>query len=180
MMRGAKLKGVYGKPWSRLVSEDFVLDARVMRRLGQTMVDAVVSEARVDLAKQGRVVGKAMAEGIPHSEAFFRSFGYRLSGRSTIEVTSTWPFIDELLSGRDPYPMTWLTRARGATVVPLFQPDGRVVFRAAPLKLQDAWVHPGFARHTFLRRGIQKGREEMARVVSAEVTRALMEGNPFR
>lgn len=180
MMKGARVKGVYGKPWSRMVSGGIDLDEKVLRRLGQVLVDSVVAEARVDFAKQGRaphVPGKP--EGLPRTEAFFESFSYRLSGKSTIEVLSSWPYIDQVTEGRDPYPMTWLTRANGVNVVPILKGAGVVIYRTAPLKLQDAWIHPGFARHTFIQRGIRKGREKMAQIVAAEAVRDLMKGNPF-
>lgn len=181
MNRGARIKGVYGKPWSRMVSEGISLDAKMLHRLGRVLVESVVEEARVDFAKQGRAPkppGKP--EGIPNTEDFFKSFHHRLTGTSTIEILSTWPYIDQVIEGRDPYPMPWLTRSRGVDVVPILKGDGVVIYRTAPLKIQDAWIHPGFARHTFLQRGIKKGREKMAQIIAAEATRALMKGNPFR
>lgn len=180
MPKGARIKGVYGKPWSRLTTTGVTLDERTLRRLGRALVAAVVAEARVDFARQGKSHIRGKPEGLPDTEDFFKSFSYRLSGKSTIEILSSWPWIEQLIEGRDPYPMTWLTRNNGVNVVPILKGEGVVLFRTAPLKTQDAWIHPGFARHTFLQRGIKKGREEMARIVSAEATRTLMKGNPFR
>lgn len=179
--KGARIRGVYGKPWSRMAGKDIILDGKLLRRLGQVLVDAVVSEARVDFAKQGKSPKPpGQPEGIPKTEDFFKSFSFRVSGRSTIEVICTWPYIEQLTEGRDPYPMTWLTRSNGVNVVPILKGNGTVLFRMAPLKTQDAWIHPGFARHTFLQRGIKRGRENMAQIVTQEATRQMMEGDPFR
>lgn len=173
-----RVRGVYGKPWSRLVSEPVHMDRKVLDRLGQVLVDAVVEEARVDFAKQ-RKSAKA-PEGIPDSKDFFDSFSYRIVGRSTVEVVSSWPWIEQITEGRPPYPMTWLTRPRGVGVVPIIREGGTVVLRATPLTLDGAWIHPGFAKHTFVQRGIRKGRVRAAKIVAEEAVKILLAGDPFR
>lgn len=171
---------VYGTPWSKLVQRPITLDKKVLERLGEALVEAVVREARKDFAKQGKAPRRGEPEGLPDSEGFFQSFKYRVVGNSTVEVYSTWPYINQIVEGRRPYPMSWLTRQHGVETVPLLNEAGQVIFRAAPLTTKDAWIHPGFARHTFFQRGIRKGREEMARIVSEEAMKVLSKGDPLR
>lgn len=181
-MKGARVKGIYGKPWSRMVGQPIVLDANILNQLGQAIVDAVVAEARKDFAKQGkapRIEGTKKPEGLPDTESFFRSFSYRISGKSTVELLCSWPYIDQITEGRGPYPMPWLTRDRGVNTVPILK-DGVVVFRTTPLKISDAWIHPGFARHTFIQRGVRKGREAMSKIMAEAATKVLMKGDIFR
>lgn len=180
-MKGARIKGIYGKPWSRMAQEPIPIDRRVLERLGQKLVEAVVAEAQKDLSQEARAVavsGKPV--GLPNSKAFLDSFGYQISGESTVELTCSWPRITQYLEGRAPFKMAWLTQANGVDVVPIQKKPNVVLFRAAPLNLANAWVHPGFARHTFLQRGIRKGREEMMRVLAQEAVQYVMKGNPFR
>jgi hypothetical protein len=135
----------------------------------------------VDFAKQGRRATPAgEPAGLPNSESFFDSFAYKISGRSTIVITSTWPWIAQHIEGRGPTRMTWLTQEQGVYRVPIVQDDGTVVVRFAPFRTEHAWVHPGFARHTFLERGVRKGREEMAKVIIEEVKNMLAGGDPTR
>ena len=170
--------GAYGKPWSKMVGKPIVMSREVMARLGAVLVESVVAEARKDFAKQEKLPGGP--EGLPKSKTFFDSFHYRLVGQSTVEIYSDWPYIKQVIEGRDPYPMTWLTRDAGVTVVPIIKEGGEVLFRSTPLQRGDAWVHPGFARHTFLQRGIQKGREKMAGIMTEEALKTLSGGDPFR
>ncbi len=176
-----RIRGVYGKPWSKMVGQPIELSREVMGQLGAILVECVVEEAKKDLARQGRSpTPKGQPEGLPTSDNFFESFGYRISGRRTVEITSTWPWIEQIKEGRDPYKMSWLTRQRGVYRVPMVQEDGTVLVRMAPLTTGNAWIHPGFARHTFLERGVRKGRERMASIVIQEAWTQLQQGDPFR
>lgn len=82
--------------------------------------------------------------------------------RSTlsIEITSNYPNFDKLMEGTPPFPMTWLTQENGVNVVPLKSEDGTIVFRTAPLTVQDAWIHPGIAKHTFLIKAFDRARRK--------------------
>jgi len=172
------VKGVYGTPWSKLFSKPLKIDRSVLDRLGKIIVECVVEEARKDFAKQGK--SPKGPEGIPNTEDFFKSFSYQITGNSTVEVLSSWPYIKQVTEGRDPYKMTWLTQSNGVHVVPLIQQSGEVIFRMAPLRLGNAWVHPGFAKHTFIQRGIKKGREKAMKIITEEVRKTLMAGDPLR
>lgn len=173
-----KVRGVYVTPWSKMVARPYTPDRKTLQRLGRALVKAVVAEARKDFGGQP-TPREGVPEGIPDSEAFYRSFSYRIVG-NTIELRSTWPWIEQIVEGRDPYPMTWLTQEAGRYIVPLHLRDGTLIFRVAPLKFADAWIHPGFARHTFLQRGIRKAREAMADIISEEMVRELLRGDPTR
>lgn len=170
--------GAYGTPWSRMVGKPIKITQRTMKQLGKVIVESVVAEARKDFAKQGKAPRRGEPVGIPDTEDFFRSFSFRIVGESTVEVLSNWPFIKQLTEGRDPYPMWWLRRPKVHTV-PIVIGAGEVIFRVAPLKLSDAWIHPGFARHTFIQRGIRKGREKAAEIAAKAAMKSL-KGDPLR
>jgi len=61
-------------------------------------------------------------------------------------------------------------------VVPVSAGGGTVVFRTAPLKMGEAWVHPGITRFTFLQRAIRKGREKAAEILGREAVRQVFGG----
>lgn len=178
-MKGARVKSVYGKPWSKLASGGIVVTREVLEQLGQAIVDAVVLEGRKDVAREGKPA-RGRPEGIPDSKRFFESFGYRISGKSTIEVTCSWPYIEQITEGRGPAPMTKLTLARGGDVVPIKTGPSTVIFRIVPPTLTNAWIHPGFSKHNFIKRGIAKGREDMMEVLVHEAQKQLSAGDPFR
>jgi len=171
------IRRAYGGAWSKM-SGPVELSPDIMNRLGKALVESVVLEAKKDFAKQGRAPGKP--EGIPDSKNFFTSFSYRIVGRKTVEILSDWPWIEQIIEGRDPYPMKWLTRDAGVNRVPIMQPDGTVLLRMTPLRTANAWIHPGFAKHTFLARGIRKGREAMAKIVFEELKNKALSGDISR
>lgn len=187
-----RVKGVYGTPWSKLIGEQAVIGRAELEILGKVMVEAVVAEAKKDFAKQGgKRTRRGKPEGIPgpgpfpthttHIEPqFFDSFDYEIVGQRTVVITSTWPWIDQITEGRRPFKMKWLTRANGVNAVPIVTHGGTVIVRMAPLTAADAWVHPGFARHTFIQRGIRKGRKKAAKEVAKMITEKLGQGNPLR
>jgi len=176
-----RVRGVYGKPWSKLAGEVKLSDG-LMERLGQMLVDSVVAEARRDFTKQGKKpTPSGDPQGIPDTEKFFKSFGFKIKGKSTIEITSTWPWIEALVEGRDPYPMDWLLRPRGASFkIPILQPDGKVIVRMAPITKGDVWIHPGVAKHNFINRGIKKGRVKMAEMVFKELKQMVVQGQVWK
>lgn len=59
-------------------------------------------------------------------------------------------------------------------VVPLKTDGGRTVFRMAPLKFQDAWVHPGIARFTFVERAVKAGKAGCLRILKEEALMAVV------
>jgi hypothetical protein len=170
--------GIYGKPMSRLVGKPLPLDRSVLDQIGEILVESVVLEARKDFAKQRKMPHGPV--GIPDTEDFFKSFSYKVVGKSTVEVTCSWPYIKPITEGREPYRMAWLTQQNGVNVVPIIKKDGEVIFRMAPMNLGNAWIHPGFARHTFIQRGIRKGREKAIQILSREALKTILASDILR
>lgn len=168
-----KLKKTYGKTWVGLEQEDF-LTPRFMERLGGFLLDAIVFEARKDLAKQGgRPTPEGAPEGIPASNRFFESFSYKINGNS-IEISSTWPWIEQVLEGRKAYPMEWLTQTEGVSRVPMAgEQPGTVLIKSTPGNLQKPWIHPGFRKHNFVRRGYEKARHKFKQELDKQVAKIL-------
>ena len=157
-----RVQGTYGKSWENLLS--YKLDKKWLQKIGRVIVEEVVQQARVDAAKaRGLKVGNM----IPLEPEFYKSFGYRILGESTIEVTSSWPWITDLTDGRGPFPMTWLMSKVGGVrkIIPLAVPgQSTPIFRTLPLETEKAWIHPGIARHTFVQKGIKRARKRIYEV----------------
>jgi len=191
----ARLKGVYGKPWSKLVGEKVDLTPEVMNQVGVIILDSVKSEIIKAAAMARGVRGRGEPVPIPNTNEFKDSFEYSLRGARTIEISSDWPYAEVWEEGKDPYPMTWLTgRAAGAEpfpqrpgkvqsskyAVPIVTATGKVIIRYAPFTTQDAWIHPGFARYGFLQKGIKKGRLKAAEyIIKAAVIPLLEQSDPL-
>lgn len=163
-----RIRGVYGGTLSRRVSIE--LDKDMLETIGEEMVKHIQKEARKDYKNLGRTPrGEPM--GLPNTDDFFESFQWKVLGDRTVIVTSTWPWIERHVEGRDPYPMPWLTREKGMEYVPLRQPDGSVVVVRAPATREEAWIHPGVEKLNFLERGVRKGRREAMRKIAARAAR---------
>ncbi len=118
-----------------------------------------------------------------------KSFSFRVVGNQ-VEVTSTYYGLDELLSKGVPrHPMPWLTQEmarrhdpsrKGPLVVPMRGPFGTTLFRVAPERIADAWVHPGIRRLTFGDRAVRRARQEMAELLLEVAASRLAKGDPFR
>jgi len=152
-----------------LSQEEFVLDAVSLGKIGRILVKAIVEEAKKDFAKRGKS-GLASPFGLPNSTgktirpSFFDSFSARVSGERTLTIVSTWPWIEGLVEGRPAGPMTKHTQANPklkGKPIPFLQGNGQVLFRMAPLATSKMWIHPGIAKHTFISRGVAKGRKRL-------------------
>jgi hypothetical protein len=173
-----RIRKASGKSWSRLKNEDFVT-TKFLNACGRILVKSIVAEAKKDLAKQGgRPTGADQPIGVPADEAFFESFGYTLSGKDTIEIWSTWPFIDQILEGKPAYRMDWLRQESGVSKVPFPQPGGTVIIKSTPGPGQSSWVHPGFAKHDFLERGFKRASDEMEELLLDQITQVLSSTPP--
>lgn len=168
-----KLRRTSGKTWAKLKDDDFFTKS-FLDEVGKVLVKNVVFEARKDLAKQGgKATPRGVPEGIPASERFFRSFSYRIEGKRVLLV-STWPQISQITEGRREYPMTWLTQQEGVTKVPMKgDRPGTVVIRTTPQSPDDAWIHPGFRKHNFIRRGYERARKEFDKILADHVGKVL-------
>lgn len=192
------VRRVYGTPWSKLLGPDGELSRVILEKLGQVMVEEVIKEAKKEFAKQGGMrTDHGNPEGVPGPKfkvrspwghvphqvrepgvpSFYDSFGWKIIGQKTVALTCNWPWIDEIIEGRSPFKMDWLTRERGITKIPLVLRDGTVIVRMAP-RSSEAWIHPGFAKHNFINRAVKKARLRAAEIVKEEITRMLSEGDP--
>lgn len=122
------------------------LDRLDLQFFGRCLIKFIQQEALKDAAK---------SPSIPRSQDFLDSFHFQVRA-NTIEVFSTWPWINSLIEGQRPYPMKWLTRAHGVSKIPLRDKNGQVVIRTAPLTTDKAWIHPGIAKHHFIERAFRK------------------------
>jgi hypothetical protein len=157
-IKSVKSRRVYGKPLSKL-AEDIPLSKDVLRKIGKIIAASIRREAERDAAlKMGG--GRGNPVGMTPAHQIAKSIRYRVLGDSTLEFYSNHPMIKTFTEGRDPYPMTWLTRNAGVGVVPIITEDGVTIFRTAPLDATSAWIHPGFLKYTFFERGVRKGRLE--------------------
>ncbi len=173
-----KVKSIYRSPLSK--GSDVTMTRDDMMTLGRSMVAHVVREARMDFKRFGLVKRKGDPAGIPDTEEFFRSFGFVLGSENTVSLTCSWPTIDALINGRDPFKMTWLTQERGVSVVPMKGTGNVVLFRSTPLKLADAWVHPGVRKHNFIRRGLDKAKAEVMKTLKERAVGTVLSGDFLR
>lgn len=168
MARKLRVKGIYGKPWSKMAG-GIPISPPVLKAVGKLLVEAVQAEAREWMKAAGGFTPERQQE-------FIDSFDFRIRGKSTIEITSTWP-MEPLMQGTG-----WQLRPspnQTARIVPL-KSNGTVIFRMAPLTTANAWIHPGIGKHTFIQRGIRKGREKAAKILGPEIAKALLNGDPSR
>ena len=193
----ARVKGIYGGPVASKLKVPVTKD--LLQRLGQCLVESFVKEAKKDFAKRGW--SGLASDGSP---PIWDSFSYKIRGESTLEIVSTFPFIEEMVSkDTKPYKMTWLTQEakrknpgkfpvtpkesrlqregklkpgkRLPLVVPLKSKSGKIIFRTAPLTTGDAWIHPGIARFTFAQRAVRFGKQNCIKILREEAVRALVQ-----
>jgi hypothetical protein len=171
-MMGMKIRTTRGRTWANAENEDF-LTHKFLDEIGKLLVECVVLEAKRDLAKQGGgPTPHGVAEGIPASERFFKSFYFAIED-STVVLYSSWPLIEQLVDGRRPFPMTWMTAQEGFTKLPMPQADGTVLVKTTPSSARQAWIHPGFRKHNFIRRGYLRARRQMDRMIADQVVKVL-------
>lgn len=158
-----------------LTSWKETLPRHVMDRLGRVLLDSVLHELRKELAEQGnRSTPAGMPEGLPVSPRFLSSFKYELDmSKGLIQIVSTWPWIDQIVEGRPPYPLEWLTQEAGVPVVPMKDRTGRVLFRTTPEFREDAWEHPGWKKHTFVSKGVERALPKLQQVMTTWAIKAL-------
>ena len=163
-----RVRGVYGKPWTKMARKKIEITPAVMTMLGNAVLEGVRHEIRRAVALSTGVRGRGKPIPIPRSSEFVESFQFRVRGASTVEITSDWPFAKAWEDGKDPYEMKWLNR-KDTPVVPIVTASGATILRVAPLQTEKAWIHPGFARYSFLAKGIKRGREAAAKILYDEV-----------
>jgi len=171
-MLGIKIRTTRGKTWTNVASEDFIT-RKFLQKVGRLFVKSIVYEARKDFAKQGGSrTPTGQPEGIPADEAFYKSFKFRTTEK-TVEIYCSWPQIEQITEGRRPYPMDWLTQQAGISRVPMKGPGGTVLIKTTPASSEDAWIHPGFRKNNFLRRGYERARREMDTMLQQQIVETL-------
>lgn len=110
--------------------------------------------------------------GLPRSPKFKNSFKCLVVG-DEIQIVSNWPTLDALVDGKKPYRMTWLTHQAGVNIVPMEGPNESVIYRTTPQHKGEAWMHPGFRKHEFLTRAIDRAWPKMVKIVSDEIAKVL-------
>lgn len=196
-MRAAIKSVKMGPLLTALTVEDIVLDAVSLGKVGKILVDAVKAEAKKDFAKRGKsAYGTGKPEGLPDSHgksirpSFFNSFAARVSSSRMLTIVSSWPWIENLIEGKPAGPMKQFTRDKHPKPIRFLKKDGTVLYRMAPKvgtfiqsgpnkgKAASLWIHPGYARHTFVQRGIAKGRKKLleegilAQIILEQIKRA--------
>lgn len=183
--------GAYGGVFAKKI--ELPVERSMLVTLGKCLVKFVGAEASKDWAKRGWSEWDS-----EHEVRISKSFGYQIRGKRTVELTCRFSNITMFLEGVDQHPMPWLTQEgkdshptkyavtdrerelgmkkggrvskgeRLPLIVPLEGPGGTVIFRMAPLKTSEAWIHPGIAKFTFLRRGIEKGKKSCMEKLSPD------------
>lgn len=179
---------IYGKHWAAMAG--VALSTRSLQAMGRCMVASLKRESAKYMTRIGWS-GRDPMGGPP----IWDSFSFRLLGMN-VQIRSTFYGMDELAHGDiKPRRMVWLTqeykdkhpsefrltaserkggvslssRERGPLIVPLKSSNGSVEFRMAPLKIADAWIHPGIAKFTFFETAIRNGRNACIDIVKAKI-----------
>tara|TARA_B100000212_G_scaffold301684_1_gene247586 strand:- start:9 stop:581 length:573 start_codon:yes stop_codon:yes gene_type:complete len=163
-----ELRGAYGKPLGNNL--DIVIEKEDLLSFGELCVKYIEEEARA---------AAQYSKALPKDEKFFKSFRYVLKGSSTIKIVSDWPWIgiyqdlqkkdmdldkDAAFGKPRPFRLSALTQQSGVDKVPMVDKQtGEVIVRTTPLKVADAWIHPGIARHTFINKGLKRARDEFTK-----------------
>lgn len=184
------VRRLYAGPLAKLAKA--ASSKELLHVMARAMIDAIVEEAMKEFAKRGWSLSDPKG-GPPLNESF--SYHIRGKSTIEIR-SSYWGLAELVKGDIPSRRMTWLTQEgkdkipdrygltraesdigqqragrvskgeRKPLVVPLKADDGTVVFRMAPLKMKDAWVHPGIAKFNFMERGIKKGRAKVVEAVT--------------
>jgi hypothetical protein len=186
---GGTVRSLYGGPLAKLAK--LAVSKDLLERLANCIIKSIVEEGMKDFAKRGWKLEDPKG-GPPLNESF--TFSIR-GNRTIEIQSSYYGLKEMTSGDIPERKMTWLTQEakdrvpsdytpmrsevkagmkragrvskgeRKPLVVPIERKDGTVIFRMAPLKMKDAWVHPGIAKFTFMERGIKKGREKCVKAV---------------
>jgi len=164
-----RVKGVYGKPISKAAGNPIQLTSTQVKKAAAIILKVLKREIKKDMTKAS-TRGAGQPVPIPNSRKFLASWKVRVSGRSTIEITSNWPTAKahtvEKQSG--PYNMKWLMQPK-VPYARMVQKDGVVVVRTTPPQSGTAWIHPGFKKYGFIERGVRLGKIEAIKALSLEL-----------
>lgn len=205
-----RVRGTYGKPWSTMtqieVTPDFL--HAIGRCMVESMVyEAKKDFAKRGWSENDPMGGPALGESFSYQirgkstvELMSTFYGIPELMKGDIpERKMTW--LTQEKRGRDtrerggkkvirsvrgdgiPSPPGGRVVARGAKsplIIPIEQKDGTVVFRMAPLKTQDAWIHPAIAKFTFAQRAARKAKAKCVELIKEQIKKQLLAGDPTR
>lgn len=150
-----KVKGIYGGLLSKKGGFRIKPNDTILHKVGELAVKYVEQEAT-------KVAGRS--KGIPKSSKFLKSFSYKIVGKSTVQIESSWPYMnpESYIKGRK----GWRVGKPGKRIPIKDKASGKIVFRTMPRELKmgncvSMWCHPGLTRHTFVRRGLEKAKREV-------------------
>ena len=193
-----RIKGIYGGPVSKTL--EVPVTKELLNRLGECLVDSFVKEAKKDFAKRGWT-GMARDGSSPIWDSFsYRIRGDKtievVSTFPDIDVLTTRDIPRRRMSwltqeAKDNHPQDYPLTPREVKlrmkqsgrvsdggrlplVVPLKGKGGQVIFRTAPLKTPDAWIHPGIAKFTFAQRAVKSGKAGCIQILKEEALKAVI------
>lgn len=199
MAENVQVRGAYGKPFAKLLQDGIPVTNKLLHKMGKCLVDAIHAESKKDFARRGwsgkdphggPVIWESFSyriKGVSTVEILSSFYGMAEMGRGAIpDRKMTWLTQEAKEQHPEKYPLTEGEKKRGMRqsgrvskgerlplVVPIKSKGGAIVLRMAPLKIGNAWVHPGIAKFTFLERGIRKGREACAEAIKSHIVNYL-------
>ena len=89
MADDVRLRGVYGKPLLKRDAPNTVqVPMPMLKKMAGIIVKAIKKEIMKDMAKTAGLRGRGKPVPMPDSKKFVDSFSWKISGKSTIEITS--------------------------------------------------------------------------------------------
>ena len=152
---------------SRASKVSIELDDSENRKMAEFILKAIKKEIAKDTAKVSSFRKQGEPVPLPRTKRFADSFTVQITAKR-IEVKSDWPTAEahtkKSTDTRDqtrPYEMKWLSQP-DVPYANIVRSGGEVVVRATPNPMFGGrfWVHPGFKKYNFLRRGIERGVKE--------------------
>lgn len=193
----------YIKSIDGLSSGDFKLKVtpEMLHKIGEALVVSLSKHSKKAFAMRGWS-GENPEGGLPVWDSFSYVIG---EGRISVESSYPF-FSEITSSSRERGRMTWLTQEakdknpakygltkrerrlgmkrtgrvskgeRLPLIVPIKTSGGTILFRAAPLKMADAWIHPGVASFTFLEKAFKEGKIQAVKAIRREILHATLLG----
>lgn len=190
-----RVKKTYLKPWSKIKAQP--LQGKDLEEIGTLLVRIIREEAKKEFIRRGwslRAPHKTdpsvwgSDQGPQGGPPLQDSFSFEIR-KGQIEILSSYYGLSDLLRGIPSRPLTELTQEAARQkdparihplVVPIRTRSSTVLFRFAPERRGEAWVHPGIRKFTFGDRAVRKAKEEIQRRLADQLRLTLAQGDPFR
>jgi hypothetical protein len=108
------------------------------------------SSIKTSMEDGRKVVSTIDKAKIPDSRTFYNSFFYRTLLRKDgvrVKIYTRHPAMESYIEGRDQFVMDWS--------------EGRIPMKGGIRTSKGKWVHPGFPKMDFVRRGIEAVQDEL-------------------